>query len=60
MVEAAKSCASNPGDRQSQDALKRAAEHLRSTTHAAVGTTLRRKVIKVCFYLATFDVLFDR
>ena len=46
MVEAAKMCASRPNDRESQDALKRAAEHLRSTTHAAVGTTIKRKVIK--------------
>ncbi len=29
-----------------QDALKRAAEHLRNTTHAAVGTTIKRKMIK--------------
>ncbi len=46
MVEAAKSCASRPGDRNSQDALKRAAEHLRATTHAAVGATIKRKMIK--------------
>jgi talin len=46
MVEAAKFCASSPNDRDNQDALKRAAEHLRSTTHAAVGTTIKRKMIK--------------
>ena len=46
MVEAAKLCASKPTDRDSQDALKRAAENLRSTTHAAVGTTIKRKMIK--------------
>lgn len=46
MVEAAKACASNPNDRESQEALKRAAEHLRITTHAAVGTTIKRKMIK--------------
>ena len=46
MVEAAKLCASRPHDRESQDALKRAAEHLRSTTHAAVGATIKRKTIK--------------
>ena len=46
MVEAAKSCASRPNDRDSQEALKRAAEHLRSTTHLAVGTTIKRKMIK--------------
>ena len=46
MVEAAKCCASNPNDRQSQEALKRAAEHLRSTTVLAVGTTMKRKMIK--------------
>ena len=37
MVEAAKSCASSPTDRDSQDALKRAAENLRNTTHLAVS-----------------------
>ena len=46
MVEAAKSCASSPSDRESQDLLKRAAENLRNTTHAAVGTTIKRKMIK--------------
>jgi talin len=46
MVEAAKMCASKPTDRESQEALKRAAEYLRSTTHAAVGTTIKRKMIK--------------
>lgn len=46
MVEAAKSCASSPTDRDSQEALKRAAESLRNTTHAAVGTTIKRKMIK--------------
>lgn len=46
MVEAAKLCASRPHDRESQDALKRAAEHLRSTTQSAVGTTIKRKMIK--------------
>ena len=46
MVEAAKFCASSPNDRESQDALKRAAEHLRNTTQTAVGTTIKRKMIK--------------
>ena len=46
MVEAAKSCASSPTDRDSQDALKRAAENLRNTTHIAVSTTMKRKMIK--------------
>ena len=46
MVEAAKFCASSPNDRDSQDALKRAAEHLRNTTQNAVGTTIKRKMIK--------------
>eukprot|EP00095_Tigriopus_kingsejongensis_P007975 maker-scaffold475_size161908-snap-gene-0.21 protein:Tk07975 transcript:maker-scaffold475_size161908-snap-gene-0.21-mRNA-1 annotation:"Talin-1" len=46
MVEAAKLCASNPNDRESQEALKRAAEHLRTTTQNAVGTTIKRKMIK--------------
>lgn len=46
MVEAAKLCASQPTDKESQDALKRAAENLRSTTTAAVGTTIKRKMIK--------------
>ena len=46
MVEAAKFCASSPNDRDSQDALKRAAEHLRNTTQTAVGTTIKRKMIK--------------
>ncbi len=46
MVEAAKMCASKPSDRESQEALKRAAESLRNTTHAAVGTTIKRKMIK--------------
>ena len=46
MVEAAKSCASSPTDRDSQDALKRAAENLRNTTHLAVSTTMKRKMIK--------------
>ena len=46
MVEAAKFCASSPHDKEGQDALKRAAEHLRTTTHLAVGTTIKRKMIK--------------
>ena len=46
MVEAAKQCASNPSDPESQQTLKTAAENLRSTTHAAVGTTIKRKMIK--------------
>ena len=46
MVEAAKSCASKPQDPDSQDALKRAAENLRITTQSAVGTTIKRKMIK--------------
>ena len=46
MVEAAKQCASNPSDPESQQILKTAAENLRSTTHAAVGTTIKRKMIK--------------
>ena len=46
MVEAAKSCASKPSDPDSQDALKRAAENLRITTQSAVGTTIKRKMIK--------------
>merc|ERR1711963_1350795 len=46
MVEAAKFCASSPNDRESQDALKRAAENLRITTQSAVGTTIKRKMIK--------------
>ena len=46
MVEAAKSCASSPSDRASQEALKKAAENLRNTTHAAVSTTMKRKMIK--------------
>lgn len=46
MVEAAKACASSPNDRACQDALKRAAENLRNTTHAAVSATMKRKVIK--------------
>ena len=46
MVEAAKSCASKPQDPDSQEALKRAAENLRTTTDAAVRTTIKRKMIK--------------
>lgn len=46
MVEAAKQCASNPSDPESQNRLKETAENLRSTTHAAVGTTIKRKMIK--------------
>ena len=46
MVEAAKSCASKPMDPDSQEALKRAAENLRTTTDAAVRTTIKRKMIK--------------
>ena len=46
MVEAAKSCASKPTDQDSQEALKRAAENLRTTTDAAVRTTIKRKMIK--------------
>ena len=46
MVEAAKLCASRPNDKQSQQELKRAAEHLRATTQAAVGATMKRKTIK--------------
>ena len=46
MVEAAKSCASRPNDRESQDALKRAAENLKTITQSAVGTTIKRKMIK--------------
>jgi len=46
MVEAAKSCASSPNNESSQDLLKRAADHLRATTSEAVGTTIKRKMIK--------------
>ena len=46
MVEAAKSCASNPSDRESQEALKRAADNLKNITQSAVGTTIKRKMIK--------------
>jgi talin len=46
MVEAAKQCASNPSDQESQNKLKEAADKLRSTTHAAVGNTIKRKMIK--------------
>ena len=46
MVEAAKKCASNPGNENSQEALKRAAEQLRVTTTEAVGTTIKRKMLK--------------
>jgi len=46
MVEAAKQCASSPTNESSQDMLKRAADHLRATTNEAVGTTVKRKMIK--------------
>ncbi|QQP52773.1 Uncharacterized protein FKW44_005020, partial [Caligus rogercresseyi] len=46
MVEAAKACASNPNSNECKETLRYAAEHLRMTTHAAVGTTIKRKVIK--------------
>lgn len=46
MVEAAKKCASSPNNESSQDLLKRAADHLRVTTSEAVGTTIKRKMIK--------------
>merc|ERR1719422_2271604 len=46
MVEAAKRCASNPGNQASQEQLKRAADHIRATTSEAVGATIKRKMIK--------------
>ncbi|CAB4054720.1 TLN [Lepeophtheirus salmonis] len=46
MVEAAKSCASNPNSNECKETLRNAAENLRMTTHAAVGTTIKRKLIK--------------
>jgi talin len=46
MVEAAKLCASTPGNAGSQDALRQAADRLRTTTAEAVGTTLKRKMMK--------------
>ena len=46
MVEAAKKCASSPGNESSQEQLKRAADHIRATTSEAVGATIKRKMIK--------------
>ena len=46
MVEAAKLCASTPGNAGSQDALRQAADRLRTTTAEAVGTTIKRKMMK--------------
>merc|ERR1719297_744534 len=46
MVEAAKRCASSPNNESSQEQLKRAADHIRATTSEAVGTTIKRKMIK--------------
>merc|ERR1719193_2276164 len=46
MVEAAKQCAATQGSESSQDLLKRTADHLRVTTSEAVGTTIKRKMIK--------------
>ena len=46
MVEAAKRCASSPNDDENQAALKRATDQLRITTKEAVGTTIKRKMIK--------------
>merc|ERR1719422_2797016 len=46
MVEAAKRCASNPGNQASQEQLKQAADHIRATTSEAVGATIKRKMIK--------------
>jgi talin len=46
MVEAAKLCASTPGNAGSQDVLRQAADRLRTTTAEAVGTTIKRKMMK--------------
>ncbi|UYV64796.1 TLN1 [Cordylochernes scorpioides] len=45
MVEAAKGCASNPHDSQSQEALRRAAQELRNATNVAASNALKRKLI---------------
>ena len=46
MVAAAKQCASSPGNQNSQEQLKQAADKLRVTTTEAVGATIKRKMMK--------------